>query len=59
VARFEEVDGVCLSSNGGLLYTGFPEQEASVTEKARMEIFYNITIEAPDAIRRLMHIEMS
>lgn len=59
VARFEEIDGVCLSSNSGLRYTPFPELEASVTEKARMEIYYNITIEAPDAIRRVMHLEMA
>ncbi|MBO6572131.1 MAG: hypothetical protein JJ958_06750 [Balneola sp.] len=58
VMRMEEIDGVCLSSNSGLRYTPFPELEASVTEKARMEIYYNITIEAPDAIRRVEHLKI-
>lgn len=59
IMRMEEVDGVTLSSNSGLQFTNFPELEASVTEKARMELYYNITIEAPDAIRRLQHLKVA
>lgn len=59
IMRMEEVDGVTLSSNSGLQFTNFPELEATVTEKARMELYYNITIEAPDAIRRVMHFEVA
>lgn len=58
IMRMEEIDGICLSSNSGLQYTGFPELEAKVTEKARMEIYYNWTIEAPDAVRRLEHLKV-
>lgn len=58
VIRFEEVDGTCLPSNSGFQFTDFPELEASVNEKARMELYYDIDIEAPDAIRRLRYLKV-
>lgn len=58
VIRFEEVDGACLPSNSGFQFTNFPELEESVNEKARMELYYDIDIEAPDAIRRLRYLKV-
>lgn len=57
VIRFSEVDGVALASNAGFLFTDFPETQEKVVEKARMELYYDIDIEAPDAIRRLRFIK--
>jgi len=59
VIRMSEVDGVCLPSNSGFQFTPFPELEESVNEKSRLELYYDIDIEAPDAIRRLRYLRAS
>jgi hypothetical protein len=58
VARFAESQGVCLSTNTGLLYQDFGEVEDAPANVARADMYVSLTVEKANAVKRLSRIRL-
>lgn len=59
VVRFAETQGICYSTNSGLLYQDFGEVEGEPGNVARADLFLSTTVEKQNAVKRLSRIRLA